>query len=193
MKLKMPILATPQKNTVYYLGEVEYSKKWLLDQVLEENDDKKMILLSMIKQVFDSQVYKGPRCNDTACATKGKCPSNRHLNIILVERSSMTTEEKGWRSVMIHAYKTGDLKEAVFETHKAPSGNPIKIEFNALGVLKESEGQTGPQLQNMMKGGFAELEDAEMITDMKEIMKKALTDECQADVIALQTEGYEEQ
>ena len=94
---------------------------------------------------------------------------------------------------MIHAYKTGDLEEAVFETHKAPSGNPIKIEFNALGVLKESEGQTGPQVQNMMKGGFAELEDAEMITEMKELMKKALTDECQADVIALQTEGYEEQ
>ena len=193
MKLKMPVVAALQKNSVYYLGEVEYSKKWLFDQVVEDDDDKKMILLSMVKQVFDSQVYKGPRCNDTACATKGKCPSNRHLSIILVERSSMTTEEKGWRSVMIHAYKTGDLEEAVFETHKAPSGNPIKIEFKALGVLKESEGQTGPQLQNMMKGGFAELEDAEMITEMKELMKKALTDECQADVIALQTEGYEEQ
>ena len=41
MKLKMPILAAPQKNTVYYLGEIEYLKKWLLDQELEDNDDKK--------------------------------------------------------------------------------------------------------------------------------------------------------
>ena len=153
---------------------------------------KKMILLGMIQQVFDSQVYKGPRCNETACTTKGKCPSNRQLNIILVERSSMTTEEKGWCSIMIHAYKTGDLEEAVFETHKALSGNPIKIEFNAVGVLKEAEGQSGPQMQSMVKGGFAELEDAEQIAEMKDLMKKALTDECQADVMALQTEGYEE-
>ena len=152
-----------------------------------------MILLGMIKQVFDAQVYIGPRCNETACTTKGKCALNRHLNIILVERSSMTTEEKGWRSIMIHAYKTGDdLEEAVFETHKAPSGNPIKIEFSALGVLKEPVGQSGPQMQNMVKGGFAELEDAEQIAEMKDLMKKALTDECQADVMALQTEGYEE-
>ena len=153
-----------------------------------------MILLGMIKQVFDAQVYSGPRCNNTACTTKGKCALNRHLNIILVERASMTTEEKGWRSIMIHAYKKGDdLEEAVFETQKAPSGNPIKIEFNALGVLKEAEGQRGPQMQNMVKGGFAELEDAEQIAEMKDLMKKALTDECQADVMALQTEGYEEQ
>ena len=193
---KMPILAaaTIQKNSVYYLGEIEYSKKWLLDQVLEDNDDnKKMILVSMVKQVFDSQVYKGPRCNHTDCATEGKCPSNRHLSIIMVERSSMATEEIGWRSIMIHAYKTGDLEEAVFDTLKAPSGNPIKIEFNALGVLKESENQSEPQMQNMVKGGFAELEDAEQIAEMKDLMKKALTDECQADVMVLQTEGYEEQ
>ena len=190
----MPVAVASQKNTVYYLGEIEYLKKWLLDQELEDNDDKKkMILLGMIKQVFDSQVYIGPRCNETACTTKGKCALNRQLSIILVERSSMTTEEKGWRSIMIHAYKKGDLEEAVFETHKALSGNPIKIEFNAVGVLKESEGQSGPQMQSMVKGGFAELEDAEQIAEMKDLMKKALTDECQADVMALQTEGYEEQ
>ena len=94
---------------------------------------------------------------------------------------------------MIHAYKTGDLEEAVFETHKAPSGNPIKIEFSALGVLTGPVGQNRPQMQNLVKGGFAELEDAEQIAEMKDLMKKALTDECQADVMALQTEGYEEQ
>ena len=41
MKLKMPIALASQKNTVYYLGEIEYRKKWLLDQELEGNDDKK--------------------------------------------------------------------------------------------------------------------------------------------------------
>ena len=194
MKLKMPVALASQKNTVYYLGEIEYLKKWLVDQVLEDNDDaKRMILLGMIKQVFDQQVYIGPRCNEATCTTKGKCALNRHLNIILIERSSLTTEEKGWRSIMIHAYKKGDLEEAVFETRKAPSGNPIKIEFNAVGVLKEPAGQSGPQMQNMVKGGLTELEDAEQIAEMKDLMKKALTDECQADVMALQTEGYEEQ
>ena len=189
----MPISAAIQKN-VYYLGEIEYKKKWLLDHIIEDNDDKKMILLSLVKQVFDSQVYKGPRCNYTDCATKGKCPCNRKLSIIMVERSSMATEEKGFRSIMIHAYKTGDdLEEAVFEKHIAPSGNPIKIEFNALGVMKGSEDQSVPQMENMVEGGFAEVEHAENITEMKEIMKKALADECQADVIALQSEGYEEQ
>ena len=190
----MPVAIASQKNIVYYLGEIEYLKKWLLDQAVEDNEDKKkMIVLGMIKQVFDSQVYNGPRCNDTACSTKGKCAVHRHLNIVLVERASMTTAEKGWYSIMIHAYKKGDLEEAVFETRKALSGNPIKIEFNAVGVLKEAEGQTGPLMQNMVKGGFAELEDAEDIAEMRCLMKKALTDECQADVMAIQTEGYEEQ
>ena len=186
----MPVKAAIQKN-VYYLGEIEYSKKWVLDHIMEDNDDKKMILLSMVKQVFDSQVYKGPRCNDTDCATKGKCPRNRALNIILVKRTAMETEETAFRSIMIHAYKTGDdLEEAVFEKHIAPSGNPFKIEFNALGVIG---GQSSTQMQNMVKGGFAEVELAEDITEMKEIMKKALEDDCQADVMALQSEGYEEQ
>ena len=153
---------------------------------------KKMILLSVVKQVFDSQVYKGTRCNEANCSTKGKCPRNRKLNIILVRRKGMETEEMAFRSVMIHAYKTGDdLEEAVFEKHTAASGNPIKIEFNALGVL--TGGQSALQIQNMLKGGFAEMELAEDITEMKEIMKKALADDCQADVIALQSEGYEEQ
>lgn len=189
----MPVAVASKKNTVYYLGEIEYVKKWLVDEALEDNHDKKsMILLGMIKQFFDAQVYIGPRCEKTACTTKGKCALNRHLNIVLVERSTMTTEEKGWRSIMIHAYKKGDLEEAVFETRKASSGNPIKLEFNAMGVLKESQGQSPPQIQHMVKGGFAELEDAAQIAEMKDLMKKALTDECQADVIALQTEGYEE-
>ena len=188
----MPVALVSQKNTVYYLGEIEFLKKWLLDEAFDNDDKKKMTVLGMIKQVFDSQVYIGPRCNETACTTKGKCALNRHMSIILVERSSMTTEEKGWYSIMIHAYKKGDLEEAVFETRKALSGNPIKVEFNALGVLKEPTGQSGPQMQNMVKGGLTELEDAEQIAEMKDLMKKALTDECQADVMALQTEGYEE-
>ena len=192
VKLKMPILAAPQKNTVYYLGEVEYLKKWLLDQELgDDDDDKKMRVLAMIKQVFDSQVYKGPRCDNSACVTKGKCPCNRQLNIVLVERASMTTEEKGWRSIMIHAYKTGDLEEAVFDKLIGPTGNPIKIELNAWGVVKGSGDQSVPQ--NMLKGYFAEVEAAEQITTMKDIMKKALEANCQADVMALQSEDYEEQ
>ena len=186
----MPLKETIQN--VYYQGEIEYSKKWVLDHIIEDNDDKKMILLSLVKQVFDSQVYKGPRCNDADCATKGKCPRNRKLNIIMVKQTGMETEETAFRSIMIHAYKTGDdLEEAVFEKHIASSGNPIKIEFNALGAMTED--QSAPQMQNMVKGGFAEVELAENITEMKEIMKKALVDDCQADVIALQSEGYEEQ
>ena len=186
----MPVREESQKN-VYYLGEVECCKKWVLDHMAEDNDDKKMILLSLVKQVFDSQVYKGPRCNADDCATKGKCPRNRALNIILVKRTAKETEETVFRSIMIHAYKTGDdLEEAVFEKHIARSGNPFKIEFNALGV---AGGQSSTQLQNMVKGEFAEVEDAEQISEMKEIMKKALEDDCPAEVMALQSEGYEEQ
>ena len=180
----MPVAPASQKNSGYYLGKVEYSRKWLLDQLVEDNDDKKTMLLITIKQVFDAQVYKGPRCNDTACTTKGKCPRNRHLNIVLAEGVFGTTGEKGWCSVMIHAYKKGDLEEAVFETHKTPSGKPVIIDFNIWG-------QNGSE--KMVKGWFAEVEDAAMMTEMKDLMKKALTDACDADVISLQTEGYEEQ
>ena len=192
-QVKMPGL-TPIQTNVYYLGMIVYSKKWLLEQVIEDSDDKRMILLSIIKQVFDSQVYKGPRCDATDCATKGKCPRNRKLSIMLLERASMATAEKEFASIMLHAYKTGDdLEEAVFTKHIAPSGNPIKIEFSAVGVLKESGDQSGVQMQNMLKGEFSELEDAVMIAEMKDLMKKAVTDECQANVIVLRTEGYEEQ
>ena len=196
-EVKMSASVPIQKN-VYYLGEMEYSKKWVLDKVIEadlqDNDAEKMILLAFVKQAFDSQIYIGPRCNDTGCVTEGKCPRNRKLSIIMLGRSSMETEEKGWRSIMIHAYKTGDdLEEAVFDKHIAPSDNPIKIEFNAWGVVKGSEDQSVPQMQNMLKGEFAEVEDAEQITTMKDIMKKALAADCQADVMALQSEDYEEQ
>ena len=131
----MPVSVPIQKN-VYYLGEMEYSKKWVLDKVIEanlqDNDAEKMILLAFVKQAFDSQIYIGPRCNDTGCPIEGKCPLNRKLSIIMLGRSCMETEENGWRSIMIHAYKTGDdLEEAVFDKLIAPSGNPIKIELNA--------------------------------------------------------------
>ena len=174
------------------MGEMEYSKKWVSDKLIEANlqdNDTEMILLMFVKQAFDSQIYIGPRCNDTeGCFTEGKCPLNRKLSIIILGKSSMETEEKGWRSIMIHAYKTGDVEEAVFDKH---IDNPIKIELNAWGVVKGSGDQSVPQ--NMLKGYFAEVENVEQITTMKEIMKKALAADCQADVMALQTEGYEEQ
>ena len=190
----MAVSTQIQKN-VYYLGEMEYSKKWLLDTVIEadlqDKDAEKLILLSSVKKAFDSQVYIGPRCNDTGCVTKGKCPVNRRLSIIMLGKSSMETNEKGWRSILIHAYKTGELEEAVFDELIGPTGDPIKIELNAWGVVKGSGDQSVPQ--NMLKGYFAEVEAAEQITTMKDIMKKALEADCQADVMALQSEDYEEQ
>ena len=190
-------VSVPIQKNVYYLGEMEYNKKWVLDTAKENNiqgkDVEKMMLLSLVKQAFDSQIYIGPRCNseDTACVTKGKCPVNKKLSIILMGRSDMETEEKGWRSIIIHAYKTGDLEEAVFDKHIAASGNPIKIKFNLEAVVKGSEDQSAQQ--DMLKGEFIEVEDAAMITDMKDLMKTALTDACKADVMALQSEDYEEQ
>ena len=173
--------ATVIKKNVYYMGEMTYDKKWLSAQVISKNEDmKKMVLLSIVKQVFDSKVYKGPRCGETGCVTKGKCPANRKLFIILGEKSVTSMGGKGYCVIMIHAYKTGDeLKEDVFNPLKSLAGNPIKIEFSS-----EEED---------VEGGFAEVEDVNQIAEMKELMKQALTDESKAEVMALQSDGYEEQ
>ena len=187
-------VSVPIQKNVYYMGEMEYDKKWLSDKVIEadiqDNDAEKLILLASVKQAFDSQVYIGPRCNDTGCVTKGKCPVNRRLSIIMLGKSNMETEEKGWRSIMIHAYKTGDLEEAVFDKLIGPTGNPIKIELNAWGVVKGSGDQSVPQ--NMLKGYFAEVEHADQIEGVKDIMKQARAPDCKADVMALQSDDYQE-
>ena len=187
-------VSVPIQKNVYYLGEMDYSKKWVLDKVIEadiqDNDAEKLILLASVKQAFDSQVYIGSRCNDTGCVTKGKCPVNRRLSIIMLGKSNMETEEKGWRSIMIHAYKTGDLEEAVFDKLIEPTGSPIKIELNVWGVVKGSGDQSVPQ--NMLKGYFAEVEHADQIEGVKDIMKQARAPDCKADVMALQSEDYQE-
>ena len=187
---KMPV-AIAMKNNVYYLGHVEYNKKWLLDQVIPDENEKKHVLLKIVQQVLDSKVYKGPRCGETGCVTKGKCPLNRKFRITMVRRTALETEEKGWRSVMIHAYKTGEVEEAVFESHIAPSGNPMKMEFSAMGVLKE-ENQIVPNMQKMVEGEIAEVEENYDISQMRVIMEKAVLPDCPADVITMQSEGYEQ-
>ena len=186
----MPV-AIASKNNVYYLGHVEYNKKLLLDQVIPNENEH--MLLSIMKQVFDTKVYKGPRCGATGCVTTGKCPLNRKFRITMVRRAVMETEEKGWRSVMIHAYKTGEVEEAVFESYIAPSGNPIKIEFSAVGVLKAEEDQivTPPNMQKMLEGDIAEVEENDDISKMRVLMEKAMQPGCTVDVITMQSEGYE--
>ena len=79
---------------------------------------------------------------------------------------------------MMHAYKKGDLEEAVFESHKTSSGQPIYIHFN---------------MAEIVEGWIVELEDAAKITKMKDLMKKASTEACDVDLTFLQTIGYEEQ
>ena len=188
---KMPV-AIAMKNNVYYLGHVKYNKKWLLDQVISNEDEKKQVLLSIVKQVFDSKVYKGPRCGETGCVTKGKCPLNRKFRITMVRRTAMETEEKGWRSVMIHAYKTGEVEETVFESYIAASGNPLKMEFSAVGVLKPEENQSVPNMEKMVEGEIAEIEENDDISQMRAIMEKAVRPDCTADVITMHSEGYEQ-
>ena len=194
MNLKMAVSVPIQKN-FYYMGEIEYDKKWLSNAVIEadiqDDDAEKMMLLSAVKQAFDSQVYIGPRCDDTGCVTKGKCPVNRRFIIILLGRKNMEREEKGWYSIMIHAYKTGDLEEAVFDKLIGPTGNPMKIELNAGGVVKGSRDQSVPH--NMLEGFFAEMEDAQQLEGLKDIMKQARAPGCKADVIVLQSEDYQEE
>ena len=183
-------VSTSMQKTVYYMGEMEYDKKWLSDTVIEadiQNDDaEKLILLSAVKQAFDSQVYIGPRCENTGCVTKGRCPVNRRLGIIILGKKStmetmetMETTEKGWYSIMIHAYKTGDGEETVFDELIDPADNQLQIELNA---WKGS--------QNRLKGYFAEVKDAQLIAGVKDIMKKAQALDCTADVMAFKSEDY---
>ena len=166
-----------KKNVVYYGGKVGYRKDWLVD-----DNAKKVMLLKTIKHVFDTIVYQGPRCNDTT-------PRNRHLYIILAEGETLgfaTTGEKVWCSIMMHAYKKGDLEEAVFESYKTSSGQPIHIDLN----MAE---QTGSESQHIMEGWIVEVEDAAKITRMKDLMKSASTEACDVDLTFLKTIGYEEQ
>ena len=165
--------ATVIKKNVYYKGRVEYRKDWLTD----DKAVKKAVVVKKIKQVFDTEVYQGPRHHDTT-------PRNRHLNIILAEigTGGFTTPtgvyETVWCSIMMHAYKKGDLEEAVFESHKTSAGQPIHIHFN---------------IAENVKGWMVEVEDAATITRLQDRMKNASTEGCDTGRVFLQTIGYDEQ
>ena len=181
--VNMSTMGTEEKfKEVVYLGEITYKKKWPTEKMSE--DDRKHVLLTCVKEVFDSQVYSGARCNNESCQSK-KCPEHRAINIVMVRHPGQETTTTTTRSIMIHAYQTGPEGEGVFQRLMLSQGDPIKLLINAHTYDEETK-----QLKRDCQGHIAQVTHEENLKETKKLMKMALREESQADVIALQSEGY---
>ena len=167
---------------VIYLGEMTYKKKWPTEKM--SDDDRKHVLLTCVKEVFDSQIYCGARCNAESCPSK-KCPEHRAINIVMVRHAEKETATTTTRSIMIHAYQTGPELEGVFQRLMSAQGDPIKLLINAHTYDEETK-----QLKLDCQGHIAQVIHEEMRKDTRSLMKMAVREESPADVIALQSEGY---
>ena len=81
-----------------------------------------MALLSAVKEIFDSKVYMGTRCDGESCEGK-KCPKEREVNIVLLRESA--TEEMITYGIMLHAYQNSEA-DPVFHIPYSAGGEPIK-------------------------------------------------------------------
>ena len=135
----------PKRN----LGEITYKKKWPTEKMSE--DDRKHVLLTCVKEVFDSQVYSGARCNNESCQSK-KCPEHRAINIVMVRHPGQETTTTTTRSIMIHAYQTGPEGEGVFQRLMSLQGDPIKLLINAHTYDEETK-----QLKRDCQGHIAQV------------------------------------
>ena len=167
---------------VIYLGELKYKKKWLGDSISE--DDRKMAVLSTVKEAFDSQVYCGVRCNGETCEGK-KCPKYRAISIVMIRHRGEDTEETITRSIMIHAYQTGPEGEGVFRRLFSAQGEPIRLILHAHDYNEETK-----QLKLDCEGFFAQVMNHEQRQDIRRLMKMAVRDESPADAMALYSEDY---
>ena len=122
------MMVSEKVKEVVYLGEITYKKKWLGEGMSE--DDRKSMVLTTVKEVFDSQIYCGATCNGENCQGK-KCPKDRAINIVMVRHMGQETVETMTRSIMIHAYQTGSEGEGVFRRLFSSQGQPIKLLINA--------------------------------------------------------------
>ena len=181
--VNMSTLGAAEKlKEVVYLGEITYGKKWPTETMSE--DDRKNVLLTCIKEVFDSQVYSGARCDNESCPSK-KCPEHRAISIVMVRHLAQETPTTSTRSIMIHAYQTGPEGEGVFKRLMSAQGDPIKLLINAHTYDEETK-----QLKLDCKGHIAQVIHEEIRKDTRNLMKMAVREESPADVIALQSEGY---
>ena len=169
--------ATVRKfNEVVFIGELSHKKDWLGDI---PEDQQKMVMLSAVKEIFDSRVYKGTRCNGK------KSPKEREMNIVLLRESN--TEEMITRVIMLHAYQNSET-DPVFRVKYSSGGEPIKYIIRVHTYDVEEK-----KLKVDCEGFLRQVADNSQCTDTRKLMKDALlNEEHTLDVFALMTEKYVE-
>lgn len=107
-------------NDVVFVGELSYKKNWF-GGVSEES--RKTTVVSCVKEVFDSKIYNGARCNASTCEGK-RCPGERELSIVLLEDKNSGSEEMTKRIIMLHAYQNTETAP-VFHIRYSTTEEPI--------------------------------------------------------------------
>ena len=181
--VNMSTMASAEKpKEVIYLGELTYNKKWLGENLSE--DERKDAVLRTVKAAFDKEVYCGLRCNGENCGGE-QCAKFRAMRIVMVKHTQTETSTTTTRSIMLHAYQTGPEGEGVFQRLCSPQGEPMKLILNAFNYNKETE-----QLKLACKGHFAPVMDLQRLSEIRHLMREAMKDTCPADAIILQSEDY---